>query len=355
MTQRIDSQEEELEVRSREILREIVSQYIASGEPISSRSLAKSGRFNLSPASIRNVMADLEDLGYVQQPHTSAGRVPTDLGYRFFINHLMRSRKLSQLERDTIDDQVSQVTELDEVMHISSRLLSKLTDQVGLVFMPTIHQLTMRSIDFIPISETKIVCVIVGTNGVVVNKIVDGIGPFTRDELERIGRYISEEFRGLTLDEMRLRLLRLLDQERAMVDASFKKSITLGIEAVNDAIPTDHDLFVEGTASILNKPEFADAEAMRKTFLVLEEKEKLVAILNRCLSEEGLQILIGSESSFTRNYNFSLVATRYGSARCPIGMVGILGPTRMEYSRMAPVVAYLGRALSRKIEETEQE
>src|ERR1700682_1810487 len=143
-------------------------QHVASGEAISSRSLAKSGRFQLSPASLRNVMADLEDLGYLQQPHTSAGRVPTDRGYRFFIDHLMKSRNLSQRDRETIDDEVSHANEIDEVLHLASRLLSRMTDQVGVVFMPTLLQFAIRSIDFIAVGENKILCVIVGANGVVV-------------------------------------------------------------------------------------------------------------------------------------------------------------------------------------------
>ena len=133
-----------------------------------------------------------------------------------------------------------------------------------------------------------------------------------------------------------------------------QKTISLGIEAVNDMAPFEHDLYVEGAASILNKPEFSDAVSLRKTFLALQEKEKLIDILETCLGAEGLQILIGSESDFTQVHNFSIVARRYGSTSAPLGMVGIIGPMRMEYARMAPLVDYLSRALSRKIEEEEE-
>src|SRR3982751_5312108 len=158
MVQRLDISADELDSRAREVLREIVMQYIASGEAISSRSLAKCGRFQLSPASLRNVMADLEDLGYLMQPHTSAGRVPTDRGYRFFIDYLMRSRTLSQREREMIDDQVSHANEIDEVLHLASRVLSKLSDQVGVIFMPTLLQFTIRSMDFVAVADRKLMC-----------------------------------------------------------------------------------------------------------------------------------------------------------------------------------------------------
>ena len=345
----------DLDPRAREVLREIVIQHIDSGEPIGSRTLAKRGRFQLSPASLRNVMADLEDLGFLHQPHTSAGRVPTDRGYRFFINHLMKSGVLSTRERETIDEEVGHASEIDQVLHLAGSLLSKLSDQIGVVFMPTLLQFTIRSMDFIPVGDQKIMCVIVGANGVVVNKIIETRFVFTRAELEKISRHITGEFAGCTLDTIRRRLIRMTEMERAQDDQMLQKTISLGIGAVNDVAPLEHELYVEGTASILNKPEFAaDTASFRRTFLALQEKEKLIEILESCLSEDGLKILIGSESDFTLTHNFSIVARRYGSPSAPLGMVGIIGPMRMEYARMAPLVDYLSRALSRKIEEEEE-
>ena len=355
MVQRLEVSGDELDSRAREVLREIVMQHIASGEAISSRSLAKCGRFQLSPASLRNVMADLEDLGYLAQPHTSAGRVPTDRGYRFFINNLMKSRSLSQRDRDTIDGEVRHANEIDEVLHLASSLLSRMSDQVGVVFMPTLLQFAIRSMDFIAVGENKILCVIVGANGVVVNKIVESRMTFSREELEKIGRFITAECTGLTLEAIRRRLIRMTEEERAMHDGILQKTITLGLEAVNDVLPNPHELYVEGAASILTNPEFADAQSLRKTFLALQEKEKLIDILESCLIQDGLQILIGSESDFTQIHNFSLVARRYGTHAAPLGMVGIIGPMRMEYARVAPLVDYLGRALSRKIEEEQEQ
>jgi heat-inducible transcriptional repressor len=350
MATRLDS---DLDPRARDVLREIIIQHISSGEPIGSRTLSKCGHFQLSPASLRNVMADLEELGFLAQPHTSAGRIPTDRGYRFFIDHLMKSRSLTTREREEIDEGVMVGSEIDDVLHHASAILSRLSDQVGLVFMPTLLQFAVRSMDFISVADHRIMVVIVGSNGVVVNKVIETRFLFTRDDLEKIGRYITGEFAGLTLDAIRRRLIRLTEQERAQHDAMLQKTIALGIDAVNT--PYDHDLYVEGASSILNKPEYADPASLRKTFLALQEKEKLVELLETCLAEEGLQILIGSESDFTQTNNFSIVARRYGSTSAPLGMVGIIGPMRMEYARMAPLVDYLSRALSRKIEEEDNQ
>jgi heat-inducible transcriptional repressor len=348
-------QEDELEQRLREVLREVVRTYVASGEPVSSRSLAKSGVFKLSPASLRNVMADLEDLGYLHQPHTSAGRVPTDRGYRFFINHLMKSRRLTSSERTAIDGEVAKINELDEVMHMSSRLLSKLSDQVGVVFMPTLNHMAMRSIDLIVVAERRLMCVMVGANGVLVNKVVETEEPIEREEADRISRYLTVEFGGMTLLEMRERLGRMLQEDRARLDRIWSRTLAVSAGAVEELLPAEHELWVEGATSILNKPEFAgaDVEAMRRLLRAFEEKEKLVQILNHCMGEEGLQILVGSESPFTGSYNFAMVAASYGAGR-PAGLVAVIGPTRMEYGRVVPLVDYLGKALGRKIEESQE-
>ena len=348
-------QDEELEQRLREVLREVVRTYVASGEPVSSRSLAKSGAFKLSPASLRNVMADLEDLGYLHQPHTSAGRVPTDRGYRFFINHLMKSRRLTPSERTAIDGEVAKINELDEVMHMSSRLLSKLSDQVGVVFMPTLNHMAMRSIDLIVVAERRLMCVMVGANGVLVNKVVETEEPIEREEADRISRYLTVEFGGMTLLEMRERLGRMAQEDRARLDRIWSRTLAVSAGAVEELLPAEHELWVEGATSILNKPEFAgaDVEAMRMLLRAFEEKEKLVQILNHCMGEEGLQILVGSESPFTGSYNFAMVAASYGAGR-PAGLVAVIGPTRMEYGRVVPLVDYLGKALGRKIEESQE-
>jgi len=355
MVHKLQTPEAELDSRARDVLREIILQHVASGEAISSRSLARCGRFPLSPASLRNVMADLEDLGYLHQPHTSAGRVPTDRGYRFFIEHLMRSQHLTQLERNQIDLRVQTPSEIEAVLQDASLTLSQMSDQIGVVFMPTLLQFVIRSMDFVLIAENRIMCVIVGTNGVVVNKMIEIRVPLSREDLQKVSRYITGEFAGLSLDQIRRRLIRLTEEERTLQDDMLKKAIALGIETVDDVAPLQHELYVEGATSILLKPEFSDAAALRKTFLALQEKEKLVEILNSCLNEDGLQILIGSESDFTQVHSFSLVAKRYGTSSAPLGMVGIIGPMRMEYARVAPLVDYLSRALSRKIEEDEEQ
>lgn len=205
-----DVHEDSLEVRLRDVLREVVVQHVSTGEPVSSRSLVKGGGFNLSSATLRNAMADLEDLGFLRHPHTSAGRVPTEAGYRYFIDNLMRSTQLSRVEREAIDVSIGAAGDLEEILHQSSRVLARMSNQVGIVFLPSFLQLTMRSIDLIQVAERRLMCVIVGTNGIVINRVIDTSFSSSREELERIGNRLTNEYGGQSLMTIRDRLLSLI-------------------------------------------------------------------------------------------------------------------------------------------------
>lgn len=340
-----------LEGRLKEVLREVVIQHVSTGEAVSSRSLVKGGSFDVSSATIRNAMADLEDLGLLRHPHTSSGRVPTEAGYRYFIDNLMRSRSLTLSERAIIDSSVETAGELEEILHQASRVAAQMSNQVGIVFLPSLLQLSMRSIDLIQVAERRLMCVIVGTSGVVINRVIDTTFSSTRDELERISNRLTNEYSGQTLGAIRERLGTILRENRAMYDQSLRRMASLGYEAIGDATPSDHDLVLEGASSILDKPEYADTEAFRNVLHALEEKERLVEVFNLLIDGAGVQLIIGSESDFTETHNFSLVAMRYGSQSGPAGLVGILGPMRMQYGRVMPLVEYLGIVLGRKVEE----
>lgn len=344
-----------LDARLRDVLREVVVQHVSTGEPVSSRSLVKAGHFDLSSATLRNAMADLEDLGFLRHPHTSAGRVPTEAGYRYFIENLMRSTQLSRVEREAIDTSIGAAGDLEGILHQSSRLLARMSNQVGIVFLPSLLQITMKSIDLIQVAERRLMCVIVGTNGIVINRVIDTTFSSTREELERVSNRLTNEYGGQSLLSIRDRLAAILREDRARHDESWRRMAALGFEAIGDASPSDRDLVLEGASSILDKPEYADTEAFRKALHALEEKERLVEIFNQLLDGAGLQLVMGAESQFTQRHNFSLVAMRYGNDEGPMGLVGIIGPMRMPYGRIMPLVEYLGEVLGRKVEERKGE
>jgi heat-inducible transcriptional repressor len=332
-----------LSPRDREILRDIVLGFIGTGEPVSSRALAKLRHHGVSPATIRNVMADLEEMGLLMQPHTSAGRVPTASGYHLFIETLMEARELGQSERRYIDERLRAGDSADGLIGAATHLLTELSGQAAVALTPALGETVLKAIDFVPLSDHQVLCIVVSASGFVDSKPIEIEQPVPREELVRIANYLTENFAGLTLREIRDRLLRLMAEERAQVDSLLSRAIDLGRKSLGvDGAP---GVRVDGAALLLAKPELASIERVRRLLDAFEDKARLVRILNRCLDGRGLRVFIGEDSELTSELDFSLVATSYGGRGRPLGTLGIFGPSRMEYPRLIPLVHYLGQRL----------
>ncbi len=341
----------QLSQRDREILKDVILTYILSAEPVSSRSVAKHERHGLSAATIRNVMADLEELGYLTQPHSSAGRVPTESAYHLFIDSLMQVQALSPKERRYISENLKAPTrDPEQLMTVVSHLLSELSNQVGIVMTPVLSETSLKSVEFVPLSGNKLLCILVSESGFVDSKVVETGEPIPRDVLVRISNYMSEKFAGLTLRESRDRLLSMMSEERAQVDRLLALTIELARKGMVGG--DDPDVLVDGTAVVLAHPEMADVERVRRLFETFADKARLVQILNRCMQGQGVRVIIGGDSDLTSELGFSLVTASYGIGDRPLGTVGIFGPSRMEYQRVIPLVDYLGESLSRALAET---
>lgn len=332
-----------LSARDREILRDVILGFIGTGEPVSSRALAKLRHHGVSPATIRNVMADLEEMGLLMQPHTSAGRVPTASGYHLFIETLMEARELQAGERLYIDETMKTVESGDGLVAAATHLLTELSGQAAVALTPAIGETVLRAVDFVPLQEKRVLCVVVSENGFVDSKPIDVEQPVPREELVRISNYLTDNFAGLTLREIRDRLLRMMTEERAQVDSLLSRAIDLGRKGLGvDGTP---GVRVDGAAALLARPELASVERVRRLLDAFEDKARLVRILNRCLDGRGLRVFIGEDSDLTSELDFSLVATTYGGGERPLGTLGIFGPSRMEYPRLIPLVHYLGQRL----------
>ena len=325
-----------LNARDREILKEIVWTFISSGEPVSSRSVAKASRYALSAATIRNVMADLADLGYLSQPHTSAGRVPTRDGYHFYIDALMQNRGVPAKARRTIDETVVGPGGVDEMMASASQLLSELTQQIGIVMTPTVGRSTLRAIDFVNLSGSKILCVLVSAGGFVDNKVIETPEPISRRDLVRISNYLTDHFAGKSLRRIRDELIDLMAEERTKVDRLLARTIELAQKAFAD--PGTPAVLVEGTTTVLNQPELSDLDQIRRLLATFADKATLVQVLNRLIEGPGVRVVIGQDSDLTSELNFSLVATSYDFGNRHVGKLGIFGPSRMDYQRVIPIV-----------------
>lgn len=339
-----------LSARDREILRDVILTYILSAEPVSSRSVAKQGRSGLSAATIRNVMADLEEWGYLIQPHTSAGRVPTPAAYHMFIESMMQARKLPARERRYIEENLATPpADADQLIGITSHLLSELSQQASIVVAPAIGDTVLKTVDFVPVAERKVLCVVVSQAGFVDNRVIETGEEIPRHELIRIGNYLTENFAGHTLREIRDRLLRQMSEERLQVDHLLARTIELAREGL--ARDSGPEVLVDGASALLARPELADIQRVRRMFEAFTDKARLVRILNGCLQGGGVRVLIGADSDLTSELDFSLVATAYGVGNRTLGTLGIFGPSRMEYQKVIPLVHYLGETLGRALEE----
>lgn len=335
-----------IDPRAEEILKKVIVNYILTGEPVGSRTIAKLSREGLSPASIRNVMADLEETGFLTQPHTSAGRIPTDKGYRYYVDALLDPIHLAARDKALIDESLTHAAaEFGDALEMIPRLLSRLSSQVAYMITPPIREAVLKHIEFVNLRERRVLCVFVDRSGVVSHRMIEVDQDYAQADLDRAGRYLVETFAGLSLGEIRGRLVGLMAQEKAAFDALLRNAIHLGtryLSAEQDA----RRMVLEGTTNMMKHPEFSDVETMRRLFETFEEKHHLVNLLDRCLAAPGVRIVIGSETEDPALSNLALVASPYHVDSRSSGIVGLLGPTRMEYDRAVALVGYISRLLS---------
>jgi len=334
---------DQLSDRDREILREVIQTYLLSGEPVSSRRVAKDRQVQLSAATIRNVMADLADMRYLRQPHVSAGRLPTEAGFHLFIDDLMSAEVVSDDDRRLIDDRLTTAGGTgQELTEETSRLLSQLSHHVGVVLTPALGSAVMKAIEFVPLSGRKVLCVVVAETGFVENKLVVTDEPIPREDLVRISNYLTESYSGRTLFEIREELLRLMSDERVRLDELLRQAIELARDGMN--IGHAPSLVVDGTHSLFDAgPGMSRIEGM---FQMFAERARLAGLLNRCLDADGVRVVLGQDSRLTEELGFGLVVRSYKAGDGVTGSVAVVGPARMEYPRMVPLVNYLGERLS---------
>lgn len=346
----MESMNRTLDARSRAILKEIIRVHVDTGLPVSSRTLSKSNRAGLSPASIRNIMADLTDGGFLAQPHTSAGRIPTDHAYRVYIDELMRQRKVGADVREQIDfDLASAGADVGRLFQVASRLLSRLSGEVGFVVAPDALHTRLKSLRFLSVAPHKVLVVQINEPDVVSSRVIETEVEYSSAELEAAGERLTREYAGRTLHEVRRGLLALLADEQAAADRIFRRALPLVREALGNREIEDL-LYVDGTATLLDKPEFSDVESLRTVLQAFDEKARLLSLFARYLESKGTSVLLGSEDALTTDPRLSAVLTSYGSGERLSGMLGVIGPARREYPRVIPVVELLGRALSDRLE-----
>lgn len=331
--------------RALHFLKALIERYIREGLPIGSRTLARDTGLDLSPATVRNVMADLEDLGLVISPHTSAGRVPTVAGYRLFVDSLLTVRPPSEDDIASLRHGFDGPMDSRLLVEKTSSILSGLTHLAGVVMMPRHERHVFRQIEFLPLSDTRVLAILVTSDGDVHNRIITTDRLFTASELEQAANYLNQSFTGQELGEVRKRLLEDLKLTHANMDQLMMRAATLAHQVVQ-AAETKDDCVIAGQTNLMEFGELASMERLKQLFEAFNQKREILHILDRCIAADGVQIFIGDESGYALLDECSLVTTAYRVEDQVVGVLGVIGPTRMDYQRVIPIVDVTARLLA---------
>lgn len=339
-----------LDDRAQQLLRTLIGRFIREGHPVGSRTLAKDSGLELSPATIRNIMSDLEDLGFVASPHTSAGRVPTIKGYRFFVDTLVRLKppRGEELERFRLGLR-DYAGDPQALALNASNLLSAFTKLAGVVTVPRRSQMSLRHVEFLRLSGRRVLAILVINESEVQNKILELNRDFSESELRQASNYLTEQLRGQDLYQLRDKLIRELNDTRESMNALMREAIDLAKDLLPDQVP-DADFIVRGETNLMGIEELADMERLKELFEAFSRRQDVLHLLDQSLHADGVQILIGQESGYRAFDGYSIVAAPYQAEDDAMGVLGVIGPTRMAYERVIPIVdvtaKLLGKALS---------
>jgi len=334
-----------LDERARRVLAAIVSDYIETAEPVGSGAIARLPDLDCSSATVRAVMADLEALGFLEKPHASAGRVPTPLGFRFYVDALVRIRPPNPSEKQLIERRTRAATAMDDVLKEASRLLHSLTRHAGVVVAPRPQGERLARLDLVQLREGRVLAVLVARSGHVQNRLLVQQGSPGQPELDRISTWLNGLVEGLTLAEARARLAAEMVRDRRAIDELRARAMALGAAAVADDEEAQ-TLLIEGRSSFLEEPAWAaDVAKMRALLLALEEKKALVQVLDKVAVAQELTIFIGNDSGIAQPAEVAIVAAPYRVAGDVVGTLGVIGPTRMDYSRVIPLVELTARSV----------
>ncbi|MDD5035376.1 MAG: heat-inducible transcriptional repressor HrcA [Methylococcaceae bacterium] len=343
----------ELSERAQHLLKVLVERYINGGQPVGSRALSREAGLSLSPATIRNIMADLEDCGLITSPHTSAGRLPTVSGYRFFIDSLLTVKPLGQETVRQFQRNLGNIDDPEDLLETASRMLSDMTHMAGLVTMPRREAIIFRMIEFLPLSEQRVLVILVTNAQEVQNRIIHPARRFSAAELTAVANYLNSVYAGKDLASIRESLLQELSSTRDQMDRELIHAAEIADLALQcDRKRRKKPFMLTGETNLMDFDELASKERLRILFSAFRQKEDMVHLLDRCLETSGVKIFIGEESGYQALDQCSLVTASYSIEDQAVGVLGVIGPTRMEYEHVIPLVdltaKLLGAALNQK-------
>lgn len=345
MVTQVKSSDTQVDERAQHFLKALVERYIKDGQPVGSRTLAKDAGLDLSPATVRNVMADLEDLGLVVSPHTSAGRVPTAAGYRLFVDSLLTVHQPSDEDLQALRAPLGAAADSKALVETTSRMLSGMTHLAGVVMLPRHERNLFRQIELLPLSGTRVLAILVTADGEVHNRIITTERTYSPSELVESGNFLNRMFTGQDLREVRKRLLDDLKRTHEDMDALMMRAVALAHQVVEAAEQPD-DYVIAGQTNLMEFGELSSMERLKQLFDAFNQKREILHILDRCIAADGVQIFIGEESGYGLLDDCSLVTRSYRVEDQVVGVLGVIGPTRMDYQRVIPIVDITARLLA---------
>lgn len=338
-----------LDSRLHRVLWAVVDSYIANPDPVGSRFVSKKYAFNLSPATIRNIMADLEDMGFLHQPHTSAGRIPTDKAYRLYVDTLFADNIDDTRYADDLIKQLENIkNDINELLEESTRTLSRLSHYLGVALPPKPDRSILRRISLFRYKERQIAVSLLTSEGTVKNKIVHINSDLTQRDFNRIMEYLNDEFLGYTIDEIRSVLLKELYREKAICDTIISRAINILQEATYFGYST---VFISGLSEVLGLPDFSDIDRVKEISRAIEDKHLMIKLLDTLFEGDGIRVVIGAENPADDMKKLSMVVSTYKEGDRPIGSIGVIGPSRMNYVKAITIVGTTARYLTRILSE----
>jgi len=333
--------------RAQFLLKALIQRFIRDGQPVGSRTLSRDSGLELSPATIRNVMSDLEELGFVSAPHKSAGRVPTPQGYRLFIDTLVRYKQPREGEIRKLQSQIKrQQDDPDALLGSVSSLLSSLTKLASIVTAPRGQRAILRQIEFLVLSDNRILAILVINDREVQNRILHTAQPYTAGELQKAANFINDNYVGNDLMEIRERLIKDLEQTRDSMNRAMHDIISVAQSAMEDAASPQGEFVLTGETNLMDFAELSDIDTLRRLFEAFSKKRFMLKLLDKSINASGVQVFIGEESGYQILDEVSVVTAPYRVDPDHIGVLAVIGPTRMEYDRVVPIVDITARLLA---------
>lgn len=335
-----------LSERAQRLLKALVHRYIRDGQPVGSRVLTRESGLDLSPATVRNVMADLEEAGYIRAPHTSAGRVPTDRGYRFFVDSLLTAKPLHGPDVERLSIRLDGEGDTEHLLDSASNLLSGLTRLAGVVTLPKHGLGAIRHLEFLPLSDRRILAILVLNDHEVQNRVIHADRDYSAAELQQVSNYLSAEFAGKSVTEVRRSLLEAMRADQQDMNRLMSAAIAVARQLFEEEdAEGGEDFVLAGETNLMTFAELSSVDKLKELFEAFSRKRDILHLLDRCLAAEGIQIFIGEESGYEAFDGMSLVTSTYRSDEEVLGVLGVIGPTRMDYDRVIPIVDVTARLL----------